>query len=155
MTNPFSYDAIQPRFNVRQLRQNKHWRRYTIGFLIAFPGLYPESNPAYVQYLRANTLHKAPLVILIHGWGDHSTFPLHFLARKLARRGIHCFILYLPFHSRRLSTEMKKRSPNFTPEEWFDGYRLAVTDVKQILDWVETREEIDKDKVAVVGLSLG
>jgi pimeloyl-ACP methyl ester carboxylesterase len=155
MTNSFSYDAIQPHFNVRQLQQNKHWRRYAIDFLIAFPGIYLESNTAYGEYLRANTLHKAPLVILIHGWGDHSAFPLHFLARKLARRGIHCFILYLPFHSRRLPTEMKKRNFNFTPEEWFNGYRIAVTDVRQILDWVETREEIDKDKVGVIGLSLG
>lgn len=155
MTNPFSYDKVKPHFNVRQLRQNGHWRHYTVDFPIAFPGLYQESNTAYGEYFRANTLHKAPLVILIHGWGDHSAFPLRFLARKLARKGINCFILYLPFHSRRLPTEMKERSPNLTPEEWFDGYRIAVTDVEQILDWVETREEIDKDKVAVIGLSLG
>jgi pimeloyl-ACP methyl ester carboxylesterase len=50
---------------------------------------------------------------------------------------------------------MKKRSPNFTSEEWFDGYRIAVTDTKQVLDWAETRDEIDKDREAVIGLSLG
>jgi pimeloyl-ACP methyl ester carboxylesterase len=155
MTNPFAYDKVKPHFNVLQLHQNRHWQHYAIDFPIAFPGLYQESNTACGEYFRANTLHKAPLAILIHGWGDHSAFPLHFLARKLARKGIHCLILYLPFHSRRLPDEMKKRSPNFTQEEWFDGYRIAVTDVRQILDWVETREEIDKDRVAVIGLSLG
>lgn len=155
MTNPFAYDIVKPHFNVLQLHQNRHWQHCAIDFPIAFPGLYQESNSAYGEYFRANTLHKALLVILIHGWGDHSAFPLHFLARKLVRQGIHCLILYLPFHSRRLPDEMKKRSPNFTQEEWFDGYRIAVTDVRQILDWVETREEIDKDRVAVIGLSLG
>ncbi|HEX9896949.1 MAG TPA: alpha/beta fold hydrolase [Dehalococcoidales bacterium] len=155
MTNPFAYNSVQPRFDVRQLRQNKHWRHYTVDFPIAFPGLYQESNTAIGEYFQSQALHKAPLAILIHGWGDHSTFPMHFLARNLTRKGIHCFVLYLPFHSRRLPREMKKRSPNFTQEEWFDGYRIAVTDVRQILDWAENRDEIDKKRVAVVGLSLG
>jgi pimeloyl-ACP methyl ester carboxylesterase len=155
MINPFTYNIAQLSFNVRQLRQNKHWRQYMVDFPIAFPGLYQESNSAEGEYFEVETDHKLPLVILIHGWGDHSAIPLQALARKLTRNGIHCFILYLPFHSRRLPEEMKKRSPNFTQEEWFDGYRIAVTDVRQILDWVETRDEIDKSRVAVLGLSLG
>jgi cephalosporin-C deacetylase-like acetyl esterase len=155
MTNPFAYDRVQPSFNVRQLRQNGRWQHYAIDFPIAFPGLYQESKNAEGEYFQVNTTHKLPLVILIHGWGDHSAFPLHVMARNLSKKGMHSFFLYLPFHSRRLPKEMKKRSPNFTQQEWFDGYRIAVTDVRQILDWVKTREEIDTDRVAVIGLSLG
>jgi esterase/lipase len=155
MTNPFTYNIAQPRFNIRQLGENGHWRHYAIDFPIAFPGLYQESNSAEGEYFQVNTTGKLPLVILIHGLGDHSAIPLHVMARQLSNKGMHCFVLYLPFHSRRLPKEMKKRSPNFTQEEWFDGYRIAITDVRQIIDWAETREEIDSSKIAVVGFSLG
>jgi pimeloyl-ACP methyl ester carboxylesterase len=155
MNNPFKYETIQPHFTVKQLSQGGQGRHYSVSFPIAFPGLYQESNTAEGEYFQANRMHKLPLVILIHGWGDHSAIPLHVMARQLSNKGMHCFVLYLPFHTRRLPKEMKKRSPNFTQEEWFDGYRIAITDVRQILDWAKTRDEIDKDRVAVVGLSLG
>ena len=155
MFNPFNYENKMPSFNIQQRRQNTHWRHYDIDFPIAFPGIFQESNTAYGEYLRTDGLHKAPLIILIHGWGDHSIIPLHFLARKLTRTGLHCLLLYLPFHTKRLPMEMKKRSPNFTQEEWFDGYRISITDVRQVIDWAKTREEIDGDKIAVIGLSLG
>lgn len=155
MTNPFTYNIARPQFNIRELGRNGHWRRYAIDFPIAFPGLYQESNSAEGEYFQVNATGKLPLVILIHGWGDHSAIPLHVMARQLSNKGMHCFVLYLPFHTRRLPKEMKKRSPNFTQEEWFDGYRIAITDVRQVLDWAKTRDEIDKDRVAVVGLSLG
>lgn len=155
MTNPFAYSKITPNFNIKQKKENKHWEHYIVDFPIAFPGLYQESNTAYGEYFRTKSLHKAPLAIMIHGWGDHSAFPLHFLARRLGRQGISCFILYLPFHSRRLPQELKSRSINLTPDEWFNGYRIAITDVRQILDWVESRDEIDIGRIAVIGISMG
>jgi pimeloyl-ACP methyl ester carboxylesterase len=155
VVNPFDYSNSQTHFNIAELRSNDHRRHYAISFPVAFPGLYHESNTAQGEYFEVETTHKLPLIILIHGWGDHSALPLQAMARNLSKRGMHCFLLYLPFHSRRLPGEMKKRSPNFTPEEWFDGYRIAVSDIRQIMDWAETRDEIDKNKVALIGLSLG
>jgi pimeloyl-ACP methyl ester carboxylesterase len=155
MINPFVYEKGQPRVEKRVVGQNQHYRRYTISFPIAFPDLFQESNTAYGDYFQSLGHDKAPLVILVHGWGDHSVFPMHMLARNLTRQGMHCFVLYLPFHSKRFPPEMKKRRYNLTPEEWFAGYRIAVTDIRQIIDWAETVGEIDSSRVAVLGLSLG
>jgi dienelactone hydrolase len=153
--NPFAYQSDPSKFELNELEQNKHWKHYTVEFPIAFTGSFQESNTAYGEYFKKNTSEKLPLVILIHGWGDHSAIPMRLLARKLAKTGVHTFMLYLPFHSRRLPVEMKKRSPNLTQEEWYSGYRIAVTDVRQVIDWAEKQEEIDAKKIAVVGLSLG
>jgi len=155
MVNPFQYHADISQFKITQLEQRNGWIHNTVEFPIAFPGLFQESNTAFGEYFKSNSTQKSPLVILVHGWGDHSVIPMRFLARKLAAAGTHCFLLYLPFHSRRLPTEMKPRSPNLTQDEWFNGYRIAVTDVRQVIDWAMKREEIDIQKVGYIGLSLG
>ena len=107
------------------------------------------------EYFQPRNNAKAPLAILIHGWGDRSLIPCKLLARSLAKRGIACFILYLVFHSSRLPEDMKKRLPRLTAEEWFNSYQLSVIDVRQIVDWAGTREDIDARHIAVVGISLG
>jgi len=155
MINPFEYGNIPRRFNARLMAENGHWRHYAIDFPVAFPGIFQDSNTAYADYFQPLASGKSPLVILIHGWGDHSALPLRVMARGLARRGVHSLMLYLPFHSRRMSADMKKRSPNLTPDEWFAGYRIGVTDVRQVVDWAQEKGEIDGGRIVVVGLSLG
>jgi pimeloyl-ACP methyl ester carboxylesterase len=155
MENPFSYNSDLSQFRIAKIENNSHWIHYSVEFPIAFPGIFKESNTSFGEYFKTNLSSKSPLVILIHGWGDHSTIPMHLLARKIAKTGIHCFLMYLPFHSRRLPVDMKKRSPNLTQDEWFAGYRIAITDVRQVIDWAEKQKEIDTQKIAVIGLSLG
>jgi len=87
--------------------------------------------------------------------GDHSVIPCQLFARALVRRGIACFILYLVFHSSRQPEKIKDRIPELTPEEWFEGYQISVTDVRQIIDWAVSQPEINQDKLAVIGISLG
>lgn len=155
MINPFEYQPGALRFNLHPLNGNGHWRHSSVDFPITFPGIFQDSNTAYADYYQPDESGKSPLVILIHGWGDHSVLPLQVMARGLASRGVHGLILFLPFHSRRLPTDMKKRAPNLTPDEWFAGYRIGVTDVRQVLDWAEQNPEIDSSRIAVIGLSLG
>jgi pimeloyl-ACP methyl ester carboxylesterase len=155
MINPFEYQQIQSRFSLSLSHQNSRWRRYEVNFPIAFPGIFHNSLTAYGDYYQSASCEKAPLVILVHGWGDHSAIPMQMLARSLAGKGTNAFVLYLPFHSRRLPVEMKPRSPVFTPEEWFNGYRVAVTDVRQVIDWTKIVTKIDCSRIAIIGLSMG
>ena len=155
MMNPFEYQRGGHRFNTHPLNGNSHWRHYAIDFPVAFPGIFQDSNTAYADYFQPLASGKSPLVILIHGWGDHSALPLQVMARGLASRGVHSLTLYLPFHSRRMPADMQKRSPNLTPDEWFAGYRIGVTDVRQVLDWAEENPAVDTSRIVVIGLSLG
>jgi hypothetical protein len=43
-----------------------------------------------------------------------------------------------------MALAIKQRSPMLTPKEWFEGYQISVTDIRQIIDWANTRPEIDK-----------
>ena len=45
--------------------------------------------------------------------------------------------------------------PRLSDDEWFEIYRTAVVEVRQVVDWAERRNEIDERRVAVLGVSFG
>jgi len=153
--NPFSYSEKIPTFNLRLVKQNKHWRHHQVEFPVASANCYHGGEIARGEYFEPLKNAKIPLAILIHGWGDHSVLPFKWMADGLLKRGIACFVLYLPFHASRLPDEMKPRLNNLTPDEWFTGYQMAVTDIRFIIDWAAQNDHIDKDKIIVIALSLG
>ncbi len=153
--NPYSYTTIEPDFDIQSNRTTGSWFRYAVRFPVAKPTRYEENNIAYGDYYQPRKGSKWPLAILVHGWGDRSVIPCKMLARDLARKGIASFIIYLLFHPRRMPSSVIARLPNLTPEEWFEGYQTSVIDIRQILDWAGRNKEIDKRRIAVIGISLG
>jgi len=153
--NPYSYQSRKPRFNLDLKQTTSRWSRYEVDFPTAHPTKYRENNTARGEYFRPRGTDRAPLAIIVHGWGDRSIIPCRFLARTLVKRGIACFILYLVFHTSRMPEVIKTRLPVLTPEEWFEGYQVSVIDVRQVVDWASHRPEINEQQVAVVGISLG
>jgi fermentation-respiration switch protein FrsA (DUF1100 family) len=82
--------------------------------------------------------------------------PCRFIARTLAKKGIASFVLYLVFHSSRMPEAIRNRLPLFlTTDEWFEGYRASVIEIRQIIDWASSRPELDKEQIAAIGISLG
>jgi len=87
--------------------------------------------------------------------GARSVIPCKLISRTLAQHSIASFILYLIFHETRISAELKKKYPNLSSDEWFDSYRISVTDVMRVVDWAMARPEIETDKIALAGISFG
>jgi len=50
---------------------------------------------------------------------------------------------------------VRKRLRNLTADEWFEGYRISVIDVRQVIDWASSRSEINEEQIAVIGISFG
>jgi cephalosporin-C deacetylase-like acetyl esterase len=150
--NPYSYQAINSDFEVTLAKKNRSWQRYTVTFPTAHPTRYEKSNTVRGEYFRPARGNNLPLAILVHGLGDRSVIPLKILARSLLRRGIACFILYLVLHSSRMPPS---EPSHLSSDEWFEKYRISVIDVRQVIDWAETRVEINKAEIGVVGISFG
>jgi len=140
---------------MRLINQNKFWHHYAVEFPVASPQYYSGGEVARGEYFEPIWKDSAPLAILIHGWGDHSVLPFKWMTAGIVKQGIACFILYLPFHATRLPDEMKSKLSSLTPDEWFTGYQMAVTDVRQIIDWASQSNKIDRHKITVIALSLG
>src|SRR4030043_5761 len=153
--NPYSYQRNELGSNMHLKETTSRWSRYAVDFSTAHTTQYKESNNVFGEYFQPRDADCAPLAIMVHGWGDRSVIPCRLLARDLAKKGIASFILYLVFHSSRMPSVIRERLPNLTPEEWFEGYQTSVIDVRQILDWASKTEEINKDQIAVIGISLG
>jgi hypothetical protein len=153
--NPFLYTAGPVDFNLRLAKQTKHWRHYQVDFPVVSANCYPGGEVARGEYFEPVNKDHAPLTILLHGWGDHSVWPFKLMIAGLIHRGLACFILYLPFHANRLPAVMKSRLSNLTPDEWFTGYQMAVTDVRRVVDWDSQNSHTDSRQISVIALSLG
>lgn len=155
MMNLYSYSRSELQYNSQLKQTTPKWERYTIDFPTVYQTRYVENNTVWGEYFQPRTVDNAPLVILHHGMGDELLIPCKLLARSLVKKGIACFVMYSVFHSRRAPETIRKRLPNLTPEEWFDGYLISVINIRQVIDWAGSQSEINEEKVAVLGISFG
>lgn len=153
--NPYSYSNGELNTLLELKQVNSRWSRYTVDFPTAHPTRYEENNTVHGEYFQPKGVTNAPMVILLHGMGDELLIPCKFLAKNLVKKGFACFVLYSVLHSRRTPETVRKRLPAITAEEWFEVYQISVIDVRQIIDWADNRSEIDKEKIAVLGISFG
>lgn len=151
----YSYRPVRPEAEVRLEKESAASLRYHVEFPSAIDTGNPENGRIKGLYYRSGSSEKAPLVTLVHGMGDYSVLPCKWLAGYLIKRGFACFVPYLTVHSKRLPATMKADYPYLSPEAWVDIYHVSVTDIRQIIDWAETRDEIDATRTAVAGISFG
>ena len=153
--NPYNYPNSVPNAKLQLKQTTARWLGYSVDFPTAHPTRHEKNSTVHGDYFQPRDTDNAPLVVLFHGIGDQLLIPCKLLARNLVKKGMACFVLYSIFHSRRMSETIKKRYPALTPEEWFESYQISVTDIRQTIDWASGRAEINKEQVAVVGVSFG
>ena len=153
--NPFEYSPNTTRFNIHLHRKTSAWVWETVEFPAAFQFPHEKSDTVHGDYFHPPDSRKAPLVILLHGVGDASMIPCRWLARSLARRGIASFVPQLVVHSSRLRGAGWRGVPRMSDEEWYQSYRTAVVEVRQLVDWAGRRDELDEKRVGVLGVSFG
>jgi cephalosporin-C deacetylase-like acetyl esterase len=153
--NPYSYEKVISGVELRLKKDTPELFHYEIQFHSALNTGYPENSTVKGEYYQPKEEKKVPLSILVHGMGDHSVIPCKLLARSLLKQGIACFIPYLTIHSKRIPEEMRAHMPYLSPDEWFQCYRTSVVDIRQIVDWANTRTELNAGQVTLLGISFG
>ena len=139
----YSYprQPIQAEVEVR-----KHKERYDI-LRVEFPsalnvfGNEQIQVDLYVQ--RRSGRHPTVLMLPISGGVD---FSVESFAWLFARNGINCAIV----HNREVEVEGTQSA-----EEVEAYFRQTVLDNRQVLDYLETRPEVDPNRIGCLGLSLG
>jgi dienelactone hydrolase len=114
---------------------------------------YEENNTAYGYYFKASKRRDTISIILLHGWGRKSLRAEKKFALKLAREGIHCFMMKLPFHFERAPGGMWSGKYILTGDvlRTVEVMRQHVIEVRMVSSWL--REQ--GGKVGIVGMSLG
>jgi dienelactone hydrolase len=153
--NPYDYNRQNGRAVCTQEEESPFWSRYSLSLANSFSGRMLGDSPLMAEYWFPKGLKQAPLAILLHGIGGRNVNHCKRIALTLARQGTASVILYLIFNSRRMPASIRGRYPKLTADEWFEGYQFSVIDVRQIIDWAQTRLELDATKISVIGYSFG
>ena len=152
--NPYKYKKQKINATVTLKNKNSRGLRYEVSFPTAFR-IYDQPCDIRGEYFVPRKASNVPLAIVVHGWGDRSAIPCHLLARSLIKKGYAVFIFYLVFYTRRMPEILARHMPYLNTEDWFEGYRASVIELHQVVDWAYTRPELDKDRIAILGISLG
>jgi hypothetical protein len=111
------------------------------------------------QYFRSRMPGPKKLVVVMPIWGT-STYPPSKISYGYARRSrgeAHVIWIYgtAPlFPWRDLSSVPTEEAFIAMARDSAERYRTAVVDMRRLLDWVATREEIDASRVGFVGFSM-
>jgi predicted esterase len=153
--NPYDYKVNDPRFDVQLVAATSTRSHYKITFPSPCPIHWKGSSTVYGDLFIPQSAGQVPLVIVTHGFGDTSVAPCMTLARLLVRQGIATFVWYLPIHSQRMSEATEGNSQPGTPEEWLGVYRSSVIEIRRFIDWASGQKEIDPNRIAIAGISMG
>ncbi|MEE8118663.1 MAG: hypothetical protein V3T39_03795 [Gammaproteobacteria bacterium] len=101
-----------------------------------------------------------PLIIILPIWGSYK-YPSTKIGKGIRRRGksqVHVIMM----QGEAPIFDWEAMHEDVPPEKfeytlWRMGERIRVTsmDVRRILDWAETRSEIDQNRISLVGFSMG
>lgn len=93
-----------------------------------------------------------PCVVFMHGYlgSKEDAEPL---ARPMKRLGVSVFALDAAYQGARSSTEIRRVIRD--PVRLVALYRQTVVDMRRALDYLDTRQECDPERLGVVGLSFG
>ena len=93
-----------------------------------------------------------PAALLIHGWTSHKEQMAGSVGAALLKVGIGSLALDLPMHGGRESPEaMSLRSPIDLIRRW----TAALAEASSGVQYLAQRPEVDADRLAIVGYSLG
>lgn len=95
----------------------------------------------------------APAALLLHGYTSHKERMSESVGRSLLKRGIASLAIDLPLHGGRSTgvNATASRSPFELVQQW----RLAIAECGIGLRWLAEQPNLDPDRLALVGYSLG
>ncbi len=94
-----------------------------------------------------------PAVLLLHGFSSNKERMTQSVGRALQQRGVASLALDLPFHGERdgRRDEIPYRNPLALVAAW----TTAVREARAAIEWLAAQPEIDGERIAVIGYSLG
>jgi dienelactone hydrolase len=119
-----------------------------------------KNNLITAKYFRSTLPGSHPLVIVLPIWGSH-TYPPRKISSSFQRRSngaVHVLHVLGGTHLANWPGIIAATDESEFLELWreaVDRQRVTIVDTRRLIDWAEQRPEIDADRVALIGFSLG
>ena len=115
---------------------------------------HKQNNTVYAEYYRPKHGKAMPGVIVLDiTGGDQSLSRL--IACNLAQNGIAALFVQMAYYGPRRPPDDSARLLSLDLEQSFAAVRQTVLDVRRATAWLESRPEIDKQRLGIMGTSLG
>src|SRR5262249_10462500 len=115
---------------------------------------YPENNTVYAEYYVPKGAGPFPGVIVLDITGGDQTLS-RTIARHLARNKIAGLFVQMAYYGPRRPKEGNVRFLSMDLTHTLNAVRQTVLDLRRAAAWLESRPEIDKTRLGIMGTSLG
>jgi pimeloyl-ACP methyl ester carboxylesterase len=137
-----------------------HWlgpvthRRFHFPSPIESP--WPDNNRVGGDYFEGHgdRVRERPTVLFLHGWNASIAYYINYCrtGHRLARRGVNCALVHLPYHVSRKPNRWKEYFLTENIAQTVQAVQQAVIEARVILRWLRERQA---GPVGVWGISLG
>jgi dienelactone hydrolase len=115
---------------------------------------YELNNTVHAEYYQPRQPGKRPAVIVLHILGGDFALARLF-CHSLNQSGTAALFVKMPYYGPRRPPGVKRRMVADDPEETVEGMTQAVLDIRRATAFLAAREEVDPERIGIVGVSLG
>lgn len=113
-----------------------------------------ENNTVHAAYYRPLNRKKFPCVIVLHITGGDQSLT-RMISSHLAQNGIGALMVQMAYYGPRRPPGSKLRLLSYDLKHTQEAIRQTVLDLRCATAWMESRKEIEKEKIGIMGTSLG
>ncbi|GIW82786.1 MAG: hypothetical protein KatS3mg105_4593 [Gemmatales bacterium] len=137
----------------RRLPENKI-ELYKLRFPSPVTSPYPENNTVHAEYYRPVIQGKMPGVIVLHITGGDQSLS-RTISTILAKNGIAALFVQMAYYGPRRPAGKRVRLLSADYNHTMAAVRQTVLDLRRAAAWLESRPEIDRQRLGILGTSLG
>jgi dienelactone hydrolase len=127
---------------------------YRLRFPSPYKSPHPENNVVHAEYYRPPGDGPFPCAIVLDiTAGDQRVAKA--VATHLAGRGVAALCVQMAYYGPRRPPGSPIRFLSYDLKQTFDCVRQTVLDLRCATAWMESRPELDKERLGIVGTSLG
>jgi dienelactone hydrolase len=134
-------------------------RSHTISIETAKPSGIPRNDRIWITVFQPDdaTVVRRPAVVLLHPLGEWRNTLMIDFGRFAARRGMVAAVVQLPHHMRRLGPRDNplRHYVSDDVERVHQAFSQAIADASAVREWLSTRNDVDANRIGVIGVSLG
>jgi len=127
---------------------------YELTFPSALKSPHAVNNTVHAEYYRPKKTGPFPCVIILDITGGDQAISRLF-ARHLAQNDVAGLFVQMAYYGPRRPKEGNVRFLSYDLHRTMEAIKQTVLDLRLAAAWMESRPEIDKDKLGIMGTSLG
>ncbi len=130
-------------------------RVYRVRFPSPVESPHPENNTVHAEYyVPVKCGRPIPGVVILDITGGDQSLSRS-IAVMLAQKGIAGLFVQMAYYGPRRPVGSKLRLMSYDLNHTFNAVRQTVLDVRRATAWLESRPEIDRERLGLLGTSLG